>query len=131
MSRDRLADAYEEQAATYARLADATAQIAHELRGIETPAARAGVDPAAEGAPVPSPAPSSAAAIPLKPQVDAGLSICPIHGVPWTVKAAGVSKAGKRYNSFWKCAEKDQDGFCNEKPQPIWIDTHPPVQAAA
>lgn len=68
---------------------------------------------------------------PLKPQVDAGLGKCPIHGKPWTIKAAGVSKAGKPYSAFYKCAERDADGYCKEKPQPIWVQTHPIREGAA
>lgn len=66
----------------------------------------------------------------LKPQVDAGLGLCPVHGTPWIIKPAGVSKAGKRYSAFYKCAERDADGFCNEKPQQIWQDSHPIREAA-
>lgn len=67
---------------------------------------------------------------PLKPQVDAGLGKCPIHGKPWTIKAAGVGKKGA-YDAFWKCAEKDDDGYCTQKPQKIWRDTHPIPNGAA
>jgi len=55
-----------------------------------------------------------------------GLGRCPSHNKPWTVKAAGVSKAGKPYNAFWKCDGKDPDGtFCNRKPVKSWADAHP------
>jgi hypothetical protein len=67
----------------------------------------------------------------LKPQVDAGLGKCPVHGKPWKVKAAGVSKAGKPFNAFWRCAEKDGDAWCDQKPQKIWKDLHPIPEGAA
>lgn len=127
MTRERLADAYEEQAALLTRLAEVTAQIAHELRGIEPAAARAAVPAAGVVSP---PAPVLADP-PLSAQVDAGLGVCPIHGVHWTVKAAGVSKVGKPYEGFWKCAERDGDEFCTQKPQKIWRDTHPIREVAA
>jgi len=52
---------------------------------------------------------------------------CPVHGVPWTVKAAGVSKTtGAPYSAFWKCAETNSDGsFCKEKPTLAWVKAHP------
>jgi len=67
---------------------------------------------------------------PLKPQVDAGLSKCPVHGISWTIKEGGMSRNGKPYKAFWKCSEKDGDVWCNEKPQKIWADTHPADRAA-
>jgi hypothetical protein len=67
----------------------------------------------------------------LKPQVEAGLGKCPVHGKPWKVKAAGVSKAGKPFNAFWRCAEKDGDAWCDQKPQKIWKDLHPIPEGAA
>jgi len=68
--------------------------------------------------------------IPMKPQVDAGLGKCPVHGISWTIKEGGMSRNGKPYKAFWKCSEKDGDTFCNEKPQKIWADTHPAERAA-
>ena len=54
-----------------------------------------------------------------------GLGRCPSHNKPWTVKAAGVSKAGKPYNAFFKCDGKDPDGtYCNRKPVKSWADAH-------
>lgn len=63
-------------------------------------------------------------------QQDAALGKCPVHGVPWTVKAGGTSKAGKPYKAFWKCAEKTGDAFCDQKPTKVWQDTHPIREAA-
>jgi hypothetical protein len=111
------------------------AQVAHDLRAlaesidaaIEPSAARADVQdrvpsrPAAAEAGVP-PAPASA------PQT--ALGMCPVHRVPWVVKDGGISKAGKPYPPFWKCKERDQNGYCDEKPTKAWADSHPiPVQA--
>jgi hypothetical protein len=67
----------------------------------------------------------------LNPQVEAGLGKCPVHGKPWSVKAAGVSKAGAPYDAFYKCDSKDGDEFCKQKPQKIWRDLHPIPGAAA
>lgn len=55
-----------------------------------------------------------------------GLGKCPNHGTSWSVKNAGVSKAGKAYDSFWKCDGKNPDGsYCNKKPVKAWADAHP------
>ena len=60
------------------------------------------------------------------------LSVCPNHGIPWTVRAAGVSKAGKPYKSFFKCDGKNPDGsFCDKKPTREWADAHAARLAAA
>lgn len=38
---------------------------------------------------------------------------CPIHGTPWRLVKAGVSKrTGKRYNAFWACSTQN----CDVKP---------------
>lgn len=51
---------------------------------------------------------------------------CPAGHGPWTVKAAGTSKAGKDYRAFWKCDGKTPAGrFCEEKPAKAWVDAHP------
>ena len=47
---------------------------------------------------------------------------CPEHRIPWTMKPAGVSKAGKPYNSFWTCTGKTNGEFCKQKPQREWLD---------
>jgi len=52
---------------------------------------------------------------------------CPEHGVPWTIREAGVSKAtGQPYNAFWKCDAQNDDGsYCRQKPTPAWVKAHP------
>ena len=103
MSRDSVADALD-------RAAEAIAQAAHELRATD-PAAPAVPD---AGASAPSRAPAPAAP----------LGFCPKHHHAWTVKEGGISKNGKPYKAFWKCSVKDEDGFCNEKPDRSWVATH-------
>lgn len=52
--------------------------------------------------------------------VDGGA--CGQHGTPWTLKPAGVSKAGKPYNAFYTCTGKNADGsYCREKPGAKWV----------
>lgn len=110
----------------WALIAEGAMELSLAYESLDSPVARAG-DAGAEGAKAPQP--SSVPA--LKAQVDAGLGICPVHGTRWTVKEAGVSKAGKPFRAFWKCAERDDNGYCNEKPQRIWQDTHPIPEGAA
>lgn len=116
----------------WALIAEGAMELSLAYESIEPAAARAAVPDSVPTAPVDraAGAPPSAA-LTLKPQVDAGLGICPIHGKRWTVKPAGVSKAGKPYSAFYKCAERDENGYCNEKPQRIWQDTHPIPEGAA
>ena len=61
----------------------------------------------------------------LRAVPDDALGHCPIHGSAWTIKPAGVSKAGKPYSAFYKCDSRDGDTFCNEKPNPAWASAHP------
>ena len=113
---------------------DSWGQVAHNLR-ILADSIDAAIEPPAGSAGVPaSPAVSAAAAVPppaaAAPSVALGL--CPKHRVAWTVKAGGVSKAGKSYAAFWKCNEKDpseERGYCQQKPDFGWVRTHPPEQA--
>ena len=50
---------------------------------------------------------------------------CPDHGQPWTLKPAGVSKAGREYDAFWKCDGKYDDGsYCKNKPPKAWAARH-------
>jgi hypothetical protein len=105
----------EDVASALDRAAEALAEAAHALRGSEPDAARASV-PAAEGS---APQPSAPAA------PNAALGVCPVHRTAWTVKDAGISKNGKPYRAFWKCSERDEDGYCNEKPTKAWADSHP------
>ena len=121
----RLADAYEEQAAAFARLADTTAQVAHELRGIESPVARAGVVSGVEGAtdtPRPSSAPDSLSTV---------LSQCPDHQVAWTVKDGGIGRNGQPYPAFWRCNERTDGEYCKKRPTPAWAKSHPIETVAA
>jgi hypothetical protein len=47
----------------------------------------------------------------------AGPGDCPVHHVPFTWKEGGVSKAGKAYDGFYKCGEKNPDqSFCTQRP---------------
>jgi hypothetical protein len=60
------------------------------------------------------------------------LGLCPVHRTAWTVKAGGVSKAGKPYSAFWKCSGKNSDNtYCDQKPVKVWADSHPIGAAAA
>jgi hypothetical protein len=60
------------------------------------------------------------------------LGLCPVHRTAWTVKAGGVSKAGKPYSAFWKCSGKNADNtYCDQKPVKAWADSHPIGAAAA
>lgn len=61
------------------------------------------------------------------PQNEPVLSRCPFHDRAWTVKEAGISKAGKPYNAFWKCDAKDGDVYCPRKPVKAWADAHSPA----
>jgi hypothetical protein len=141
----------------WALIAEGAMELSLAYEAIEPPVARAGVSEsggAQAASPQPPPAPAdlpsfdelppegwesqnSTVAPPqnvtispsLPPQIDAGLGRCPVHGTPWTVKAAGVGAKGP-YDAFWKCAEKDDNGYCKQKPQKIWRDTHPLAAAA-
>ena len=109
MSRESVADALD-------RAAEAIAQAAHELRGTTQSEAGASAPPA--------PAPAA-------PRQDTALGYCPVHGVPWAVQKGGISKrTNKPYKAFWKCKEKDGDNYCDEKPIPVWADTHPAEEPA-
>jgi hypothetical protein len=110
MSREEVASALD-------RAAEALAEAAHALRGSEPDAARASV-PAAEGS---APQPSAPAASPL--------GVCPTHRIGWTVKEGGISKNGKPYKAFWKCSQRDANGYCDEKPDKSWANTHDPEEA--
>jgi hypothetical protein len=52
---------------------------------------------------------------------------CPQHRLAWTLKPAGVSKAGKAYAPFYTCSQKNADGsFCSSKPSLKWLSAHNP-----
>jgi len=122
----RLADAYEEQAALFARLAEATAQVAHELRGIDSPVARTGVESGAEGATARPPSPSSA-----PDPLSVVLSQCPDHQVAWTVKDGGIGRNGQPYPAFWRCNERTDGEYCKKRPTAAWAKSHPIETVAA
>jgi hypothetical protein len=52
---------------------------------------------------------------------------CPVHGLPWSVREAGISKkTGEPYRAFWKCDGQNADGsYCQEKPTLAWVKAHP------
>jgi hypothetical protein len=59
---------------------------------------------------------------------DYALGRCPVHGKPWKVVPAGVSKkTQKPYNAFYACSERG----CNERPIRAWADSHPIREQAA
>lgn len=102
----RLADAYD-------ALANAAATLAHELRATAPPD---GPSDTEDDLPfMDTPAGRSA---------QGG---CPLHGIPWTVREAGVSKkTGQPYKAFWTCVETNEDGsYCREKPTDSWVKAHP------
>lgn len=118
----------------WALIAEGAMELSLAYEGLDSaakavePAARAGTA-GVEGS-VGPPLPPSAPASLQETHIETRLSVCPVHGVPWVVKAAGVSKAGKRYSAFWKCAERDANGYCDQRPAAAWADAHPPAVAA-
>jgi len=104
----------------FGELAEALTQ-----NGVAPVSAAPGAIPALADDDFPPFEPTEYEAIPL-PAETTGLGKCPFHNTPWTVKAAGVSKAGKAYNSFYKCDGKNPDGsYCARKPVKAWADAHP------
>lgn len=47
---------------------------------------------------------------------------CPEHGLPWSQKPAGISKAGKAYAAFWTCSGKSDGQWCRNKPSIGWVN---------
>jgi hypothetical protein len=47
---------------------------------------------------------------------------CPEHGLPWSQKPAGISKAGKAYAAFWTCSGKTDGQWCRNKPSIAWVN---------
>jgi hypothetical protein len=128
-----VADAYNKISEGFAMLAIA----------IEQPAAGGGVPPRSTPAPAatldddlppllddygnPVDAPQAAE----KPQ-ESPLGMCPDHRQAWSVKAGGISKAGKPYQPFWKCNGKTDGEYCKQRPTPGWAKAHPiPLDVAA
>lgn len=136
MNTKRIADAYEKIAEGFAALALAYGDIDQPVAG-------------GAKSPLPSPAPvafdddlppllddygTPVEAAPQAPESpkQAALGVCPVHRTGWTVKAGGISKAGKPYSAFYKCNGKTDDGYCKEKPTKAWADSHPiPLEVAA
>ena len=135
MNTKRIAEAYEKIAEGYAALALAYGDIAQPVAGSSSrPAPVATIDddlPPLTDDDAPSYEPKG---VNLQDQhVDNVLGQCPTHQRNWTVKEGGVSKAGKSYEAFYKCGEKDpntRSGYCDKKPVKAWVDAHP-IQAAA
>ena len=51
---------------------------------------------------------------------------CPVHGVAWATRPAGVSKvSGKEYAAFYTCSAKLESGFCKERPSREWVKANP------
>lgn len=48
---------------------------------------------------------------------------CPDHQIPWQLKPAGVSKAGKAYDAFWTCSGRSDGQFCKRKPSADWVNS--------
>jgi hypothetical protein len=48
---------------------------------------------------------------------------CPDHQIPWQLKPAGVSKAGKEYDAFWTCSGRSDGQFCKRKPSADWVNS--------
>ena len=116
MSRERLADAFDNAAA-------ALGQLAHELRGTEPEAARASVPPpvaAARPEGVPPPAPSG------HPDTDR----CPKHGTLWEQGTYGPYCKQMTDDPAWGKAKTDRDGnpvlWCKITPKnaPDWLRVH-------
>jgi hypothetical protein len=112
---------------------DAWGQVAHNFR-VLADSIDAAIEPSAARADVSERVPSAPAASPeAVPPAASGqpLGACPVHRVAWVVKDGGISKNGKPYPAFWKCKERDENGYCNEKPAKAWADSHPiPLHAA-
>lgn len=129
MNTKRIAQAYEKIAEGFAALALAYGDIEQPAAGPSSRPAPADDFPPLTDADAPYEDAPRAAEKPA----GAALSSCPVHRTAWTVKAGGISKAGKPYQPFWKCSGKNDDGsYCNEKPTPGWSKAHPiPLETAA
>ena len=47
---------------------------------------------------------------------------CPTHKAPWSKKPGGVSKTtNKPYEPFYACSQRDESGWCKQKPKISWI----------
>lgn len=135
MNTERLARGWNLIAEGAAEIALAYESIAQPAAGVVPPSAPAPVASIDDdlppllddyGAPVDAPRAAEKAD-------KAPLGVCPIHRTGWTVKAGGISKAGKPYQAFYKCSGKLDDGtYCKQKPTKAWADSHPiPLDVAA
>ena len=99
MSRERLANAYEELAALHARVAEQYAQVAHELMGTnDQPGPAASVSPPAR------------AAAPVQSVVDQGE--CPAHHREWKMGNYGPYCTAKSDDPAWS----NSRGYCKLTP---------------
>ena len=111
MSRERLAAAYD-------ALAEAYAQVAHELRGTDTSGA-GGV-----------PRPPQDAPAPASPSRGVDTSKCPKHGTPWEQGQYGPYCKQLTDDPAWGKAKTDRDGnpvlWCKLTPKnaPDWVKVH-------
>lgn len=72
---------------------------------------------------------SGTVAVTDRVELSEGENWCPVHGLAWVLKPAGISKqSGAPYDAFWACASKDKP-FCKEKPTVQWVKAHTPVHA--
>jgi hypothetical protein len=51
-----------------------------------------------------------------------GEDSCPEHGLAWSQKPAGISKAGKPYAAFWTCSGKSGSDWCRNKPSIAFVN---------
>lgn len=102
MSRERLADAFEELAASLTIAAERVAQVAHEMRAGPEQAA-GGASPIPQGSPV---------------AVDTGR--CPKHDREWKDGTYGPFCTAKSDDPVWS----NKNGFCtiNPKNAPKWLE---------
>jgi len=117
----------------WALIAEGAMELSLAYSAIDTSASGHGADYGTGGAKADSPPPSPVPALPDMRQVhvDTVLGQCPDHQRPWTVKPGGISRNGKPYSSFWRCAMKNGDTWCEKKPVKAWVDSHPIEEGAA
>ena len=77
-------------------------------------------------APQTAPAPRSESPItpPVPVEAVAG-DACPVHGVPWLLRPAGISKNGTPYDAFYSCGVAGPP-YCKEKPGKSWVESNHP-----
>ena len=111
-------------------IAEGAMEISLAYSAIEPAGARAPAVP--DSVPTAPAARAAGAAPPASAAPSSALGVCPVHHTAWTVKAGGISKNGKPYPAFWKCAIRDDQGYCDQKPTKAWADSHPiPLEAVA